>query len=395
MELHRSQMITLARGRFGSTASLVLEHVRAHGPASRDELTQAVGASPATVARTVTALAGAGYLRERDGRRTGAVGRPGVPHEIDTAGHLVLGIHLGRRVATVAVGDLTGRVLAHRTVPREPADPVDAAYLETLGGAAVEMLRGLPGRRPLAAGLVAPWLDLGLDPQETGAVLHDVLGLEVATADHIAAVAAAEFLHKRTGTPGVTLYVYARNTVGHAIAVDKGFQTEVSRVGNLTHFPTGSTAACGCGHTGCLEATVADHALVTRAREEQLLESGPGQGQHGIEGLYAAAATGGVRAHALLVERARVLGRVAAHIRDMVLPHRVILVGQAFTGYSPAIADVVSSFEQTTALGRVDLQLTRFGAGIQAIAACTIGLGPVYDDPLGAAASDLAAGGSS
>lgn len=380
MDLHRSQMITLARGRFGSPASLVMEHVRGRGLMVRDEVADAAGLSAATVTRTVTALTGAGLLRERpDHTRAGAVGRPSVPVEIDPEQYVVVGVHLGRRVVTVALGDLAGTVRAHRTLPRRPEDPVD---LEEIGVVGADLLAGLDGARPLAAGLVAPWRDLGLGPDATARDLHEVLGLEVATADHIAAVAATEFLHRRSGTSGVTLYVYARNTVGYAIAVDKGFQTEVSRVGSLTHYPTGSRADCSCGRTGCLEATASDHAVLSRARAEGLLD-GAGQGQPGIEALLAAAATGDPRAHALLSERARTLGRVAAVVRDMVVPHRVILVGQAFTRYSPVLAEAIASFEESTALGPTELEFTRFGAGIQAVSACTVALGPVYDDPLG------------
>ena len=46
------------------------------------------------------------------------------------------------------------------------------------------------------------------------------------------------------------------------------------------------------------------------------------------------------------------------------------------------LGDIRRAFHSTTALGDVPLSFTRFGAGIQAIAACTIALGPVYDDPL-------------
>ncbi len=69
----------------------------------------------------------------------------------------------------------------------------------------------------------------------------------------------------------------------------------------------------------------------------------------------------------------------------MVNPDRLILVGQAFTGYPPLLGEVVASFAATTRLPELTPTFTRFGAGIQAVAAGTIALGPVYDDPLEAA----------
>ena len=104
-----------------------------------------------------------------------------------------------------------------------------------------------------------------------------------------------------------------------------------------------------------------------------------------IDAVYAAA--GEPVIGALLRARARTLGEVAAAVRDMIAPDRVVLVGQAFTGCGAVLDDIKQAFHDATALGDLPLSFTRFGAGIQAIAACTIALGPVYDDPLAIAAT--------
>ena len=74
-------------------------------------------------------------------------------------------------------------------------------------------------------------------------------------------------------------------------------------------------------------------------------------------------------------------------VRDIVAPDRVVLVGQAFTGCPAVLEDVTGAMAQAAVLGEVPVSFTRFGAGIQAVAACTIALGAVYDDPLGLVAS--------
>ncbi|NPC42663.1 ROK family transcriptional regulator [Nocardioides sp. zg-1230] len=373
---HGNPMITLTRGRFGTPASRVMEEVRDAGPVARDAIAGATGLSVPTINRTVTALVRSGLLRERpDAAPVGVNGRPGVPVEVDPTRFATLGFHLGRGVASVAVGDLRGRVICHRTI----AQPVDQdPDLHELGRLAAQLLGTQPGRAPLVAGLVAPWADLGLDRDATRDRLHEVVGLDVVAADHVAAMAATEFLHRRHGTGGVTLYIYARNTVGLAIAVDRGSHTEVSRTGSLTHFPTGSDEPCTCGRTGCLAATYSDLGVARRAVATGVV--GPGAD---IDEVVAAAREGSDAAHDLLLDRARILGRVAAIVRDMSAPHRVVLVGQAFTAYEPALKVAVEGFEAQTALGSVDVSFTRFGAGIQATTACTVAIGPVYDDPLG------------
>jgi predicted NBD/HSP70 family sugar kinase len=365
-------MITVARGRFGSAAARVLEQVRAGGVVSRDEVVARTGLSPATVGRVAAQLVDARVLRERPDRvRPGAVGRPGVPVEVDPTHFVTVGIHIGRRTATVALGDLTGRAVTQETVAREPgADP----DLDELSRVAARLLGGLPGRAPLSAGLVAPWRDLGIAATDAGAELHRLTGLDVRTGDHIAAITATEFFHRRHGADGVTLYVYARNSVGFAVVVDKGTHTEVSRAGSLTHFPSGSGSACGCGRTGCLEVSVTDDAVARAAHDAGLVSEAT------IEAVYAAD-THPVVAE-LLAERGRRLGRTAAVVRDMITPDRVVLLGQAFTGYTPVLGEITAAFVAATALPRVEVSFTRLGSGLQATTACTIGLGAVYDEPL-------------
>jgi predicted NBD/HSP70 family sugar kinase len=377
--VQRSPMVVVARGKLASATTRVLEELRGAGPLARDQLARATDLSPATIARAVTSLGAAGLVRERrDLTPAGAVGRPGTPVEIDPTTYVVVGVHQGVLETTVALSDLAGRTVASESRPRGLGEPVD---LELVGRLAADLLGAQPGRVPLAAGLVAPWRDLGLGAAATGAALQEVLGLDVATADHIAAVAAAEFIHRRHGTGGVTSYVYARNSAGFVQAVDRGSTTEVSRVGSLTHFPSGTDVPCHCGHAGCLSASAGDQALAQEAYAAGLVA------RPRIEDVYLAATQDGHQAEQALVllrRRARLLGRLAATVRDIVDPDRLILVGQAFTGFPPLLDEVVASFTETTRLPALVPSFTRFGAGIQAVAAGTIALGPVYDDPLAA-----------
>lgn len=137
--------------------------------------------------------------------------------------------------------------------------------------------------------------------------------------------------------------------------------------------PEGGRHAEGWGRTGCLEVTASDHAVLERARAA-------GVDARTIVELYADAARPEVRQ--LLAERAHLLGTVAASVRDIVAPDRVVLVGQALTGCPPVLEDVVAGYSAAPGAVEAPVSFTRFGSGIQATAACTIALGPVYDDPL-------------
>ena len=368
----RQQTIAVIRGSHGSPASRVLEQVRGRGVAFREELAAVTGLSQATVARSVVALAEAGLIRERaSAAREGRLGRPSIPVSLVTDRHACIGVHIGRWVTTVALGDLAGRVVESVVLRHEQPGRID------LGGVVAALLDRHLERTPLSAAVVAPWRSLALDSDPLADRLETVLGLPVGTADHVAAIAAAEFIHRRHGTGGITCYVYARDTAGFTLVIDKGAQTEVATVTSLAHYPTGSAVRCWCGRTGCFEVTVSDHALVARAVDNGLVDVPR------IEALRDKAAAGDREARRMFDERARWLGEVAAGVRDMTAPDRTVLVGQAFTGFPPALGEVVASFERSTSLPPGPLSVTRFGDDIQAVAACAMAMGPVYDDPLG------------
>lgn len=368
-------MLVLERGRSGSGPARVLEQVRRAGTATREELARRTGLSPATVARTVATLAEECLVRERpDLVRDGVIGRPSVPVEVRADRHVVLGVHLGKRTTTVALVDLTGRVVSQARSATPASGP--AAVVARVVQRATTLLSDSPHRSVLSAGLVAPWGDIDLDQDDLTGRLETATGLQVATAHHVAAVVAAEYLARRQGAGGCTAYLYARDTAGFALATDHTDRTEVSRVSALAHFPTRSDVVCPCGRTGCLEAVASNHALARRAYDEGLVD------RPEIDALHAAAAGGSSRVHELLCERARVLGRTAAVLSDMVAPDRVVLVGQAFTGYPPALDEVVAAFGSATVLPPIEVSFTRFGTGVQAAAAGTVALGPVFEDPL-------------
>lgn len=372
--------LLVARDRLAAPHTQVLQELRGAGPSSRPELSRAISLSPATVGRAVTALLEVGLLTERpDLAATGITGRPGIPVEIDTSHYVVVAVHHGLAQSTVAVCDLLGQVLASETKAHALATPgceEDSFDAAEVASRAAALLRDLNHRTPLSAGLVAPWRDLGLDAGRCADALSEQLGLLVETADHVAAIAAAEFIHRRHGDAEVTTYLYARNSAGFVTAVDRGGRTEISRLSSLTHFPTGSNAHCPCGMTGCLAATASEQAVAERAHRLGIIATPR------TEALQSAAFTGNAAALELLADRARVLGEVAAVVRDMVDPDRLILVGQAFTGHPAALPQVLEAFAARTQLPPLVPTFTRFGADVQAVAAGTAALAPVYENPL-------------
>jgi len=382
-------MLVLALGRFGDPKSLVLTHIRRHGATSREELVRLTGLSSSSVARTVTALLDGGLVRERpDLIPDTAIGRPSYPVELDTGNHVTLGCHVGRRTTTVSLGDISGRVLARRSFPTPQArsgsapDTVEA-FVGQIARALTGLLTGNPARTVIGAGLVAPWGDIEYDEQVLGAALERRLGFPVESWELVPAIAAAEYLARSEDLPGSTMYLYSRNTVAFVMANQRPAGTEIARVGRLSHFPIGGIDVCRCGQTGCLENAVSDEAVAAKAASAGVI------GTPEIELVHRAAARGDQVAHRLLCARAAALGRVAAVVRDITNPDRVVLCGQGLTGYRPALEVTRAPFAAHTATAReIGISFTRFAGDIQSIAATTVALCPVYDSPTSVLASE-------
>lgn len=134
---------------------MLLERLRAHGPASRAQLARETGLSKPTVSHALAALEDRGLVREA-GRAGAERGRIAVLYEPDpTAGH-VLGIDVGRARLRAAVADLGGEVLARTDVPntgRTAAGVADAAV--RAAGSALAAA-GVPAERVVHAALGTP-----------------------------------------------------------------------------------------------------------------------------------------------------------------------------------------------------------------------------------------------
>ncbi len=249
----------------------------------------------------------------------------------------------------------------------------------------------LAGRVDPVAGVVDhPRLDWQSAP--VGSIFATVLELPVSVAAHVEAMAAAELLlttgaPERAGTPerpGSSLYIYGRETVGVAVTLHDRVYTPANGPGSIAHLPTGSDIDCSCGRRGCLEASVSEASVLARAVRAGIVPKREAPRRPMIADLYRAAEQGSAPARDMLVERAEILGRTAALVRDMFNPDRIVLGGQAFTGYRPGLERVVQSFGQSTTLAPADLRISRFGGRVQEHAAAVTSLSVCYADPLSA-----------
>lgn len=376
------------------------------GPVFRDKTARATGLSIATVNRQVSALLTAGLLRERaDLTASGAVGRPRVPFEVDIDTFGTLGVHIGAAATRIVLADLRGRILGGLTIATPQTGQEFA--VKTVAHSAKSFLQRWYRRTPLWVGVaiggrvdpstgVVDHPKLGWQAAPLGAVFSEVLGLPITVAPHVEAMAAAELLlpgvhgdpadapDQAAAAHGSSLYFYVRETAGISVTLDGRVHTPSNGPGSIAHLPTGSDVECECGRRGCLEATVGDRGLHARAVGRGIIPAHNGKASSNIGDLYRAAVNGSEPARELLAERATVLGRTVALVRDMLNPDRVVLGGQAFTAYRPGLAHVARSFNEATVLPPTDIRVTGYASKVQEFAAVVASLSALYTDPLAA-----------
>ncbi|MEU2033324.1 ROK family transcriptional regulator [Nocardia amamiensis] len=387
--------------RIGDNPAAAVLRAATGGPVSRDNAARATGLSIATVNRQVSALLAAGLLRERpDLTASGAVGRPRVPFEIDHDAYLTIGVHIGAAVTKIVAADLRGRILGGLAIATPQTGQEFATT--TVARSAKAFLQRWHRRKALWAGVaiggrVDPLTGVVDHPKlewrgaQLGSVLGEVLELPVSVAPHVEAMAASELLLP-TGEPkdparverGSSLYFYVRETAGVAVTLDGRVHTPSNGPGSIAHLPTGSNVECACGRRGCLEVTVGDRSLHSRAVGRGIIPAHNGTAGSTIADLYRAAEAGSEAARELLAERATILGHTVAMVRDMLNPDRVVLGGQAFTAYRPAVAHVARAFNRGSTLPPTDIRISGFGGKVQEFAAVVTSLSVLYADPLAA-----------
>lgn len=322
----------------GSTASLrtanqqrVLDVLRARESGqvvTQADLARRTGLAPATVSNIVRELAAAGLFDVTPGS-----GRRGTEVRLARSAGVVAGLDFGHSHVAVAVGDLTGRLVAERRRPiasghayEEGLALAEVLLEEALAEATAprSALRaiglGLPA--PLTGGLVRSsailpgWV--GVDALQ---VAQDHFGVVVHTENDANLGAIAEHRHGVARGTDSSVFVKASSGVGAGIVLDGrlfgGSAGTAGEIGHLTVDENGPV--CRCGSRGCLEAYTSSVALQAML-EHQL----PGAS---IDDIVASARGGGVAALRALEDAGLHLGWAMASMVNLLNPAVVVLGG--------------------------------------------------------------------
>ena len=325
----------------------IFERVRAAGQIARVSLAKELAVSPASVTTITSELIEAGFLEEVEARReteTGR-GRPAVALRVRPGMLRVAGIKLSDREHTAVVVDFAGNLIADVAIARQPGpldlpEIIDAteALLKTVcarAGIGLSDLSaiglGVPGFVDCTSGVVH-WSPVLCERHvPLGAEVQAKIGVPVHIDNDANLVTLAELWFGA----GRRLSDFAVVTIEHGLGMGVVINHRIYRGARGMGMELGHTkvqldgALCRCGQRGCLEAYVADYALVREARTALNLTRQETQTIDVLlESLYDHAKAGNAAARTIFRRAGRYLSLGLSNIVNLFDPELIILSGQ-------------------------------------------------------------------
>ncbi|WP_198670698.1 ROK family transcriptional regulator [Oceanicella sp. SM1341] len=329
----------------------VLREVRKMGAVARVDIADATGLSPATVTVVANELIEHGLLEEARAETEGDQrrrGRPRVLLRLAPGALRVAGVKLAEHRISVIIVDFAGETVGEaETAVRTRAEPLDALInlIEENIRAAARQARvrprdlagigiALPGYVDAMSG-TAWWSPVLAEPEVHLTTLLERRFTCPVFADNDANIATLAELWFGVGQ-GVRNFavVTVEHGVGMGMVLDGRIRRGARGLGaELGHMKVALDGApCRCGQRGCLEAYVADYALLRRASSilPDVDLSDPARRREGLTALTALAHDGSNEANAIFREAAAMLGLGMANLVNIVDPGMIILSGTRF-----------------------------------------------------------------
>ena len=334
----------------------VLALIGSQGPVARVEIARRLSLSAATVTEVTRELVADGLIRVVD-QAASSGGRPPLLLGLVAEAAHALGVKISPDRVSIVEVNLDGEILTRSETPIDALGPNAPGRLIDLLRSTVEAADGkrllgiglgVPGTVDAQSGVVdAPilgWRSIAL-----GQALRDQLGIPVLIDNDVNTLAVAERLYGRGRNAEHFLTVTIGRGVGLGIVVGGDvYRGARGGAGEFGHVPVQENGpACECGMRGCLEALVADPALVAQAVEAGLLE--PDVSIHdGIDRLRQLADQGHPEARQIYAHAGAILGRAVAGLVNVLSPQLVILSGEGARAWMHLATTFTAAFRGAT-----------------------------------------------
>lgn len=328
----------------------VFDTLRASGTISRVDLARKLDISPATITAISADLIKSGFIEEALVQKPNAKetntgrGRPPVGLKISgPAGH-VIGIKMSTRFNSAVVLDLSGQTVCTVSLPtpKTQRDPysiiaetgalIDAA-LEKSGftrDAIRAIAVGIPGMVDFDAGRVI-WCPLMVERNiALRDMLQDAFGYPVRIDNDANLLTLAELWFGAGRTRENFAVVSIEHGVGMGLVIDHKVRRGGLGLGmELGHSKVQMDGAlCRCGRRGCLEAYLADYALVREASTAMNIAHAGTNVTETLDTLFARAKAGDAPARAIFSRAGRYLAMGLANVVTLFDPAVILLSGE-------------------------------------------------------------------
>lgn len=325
---------------------LLLREISQHGPLPRIDLSERTGLSRATVTSVTAELLQGGLIEElpRESRPDEAGrGRPRIDLRIAGGAHLVAGLKVSDRSISFVLMDFDGvQVADHERPLVQTCHTADALAeeigrgLDALADKAGHVRSSISGLGVGLAGIVDATHGLvywspSLDQRNVdfGAVLTAALDMPVYLDNDANLVAMAELTFGKGKDHSDFIVITIESGVGMGMVLGgqiyRGTRGCGAEFGHTKVHLDG--ALCRCGQRGCLEAYVADYALVREAMSVGGVQPGTPTSQ-AVETILNAARGGDSKAKSVVERAGKMFAMGLANLVNIFDPELVILAGE-------------------------------------------------------------------
>lgn len=329
-----------------SSRSALLDAIRRAKGIARIDLAQMTDMSPATVTTITAEMIRQGLIEEViPEEQTGQSrrGRPRVNLKLRADAFLVAGLKVAEMTISVVLVDFVGNVVAQHSYRRTQTRPAPDVLITQIKQALDATLAtsdhvfadlsaiglGIAGIVDAKRGFVHWSPFLNTRNLELAGMLKEALDLPVFLDNDANLVAMAEqYLGNAQDTDNF-IVVTIESGVGMGIVIDnkvyRGTRGCGAEFGHTKVQLDG--ALCRCGQRGCLEAYVADYALLREASFDTSLFK-EGAAERSIQDLLSAARRGDATAKSIIERSSRIFAMGLANLINLFDPELIILTGE-------------------------------------------------------------------
>lgn len=359
---------------------------------ARIDIVQETGLSPATVTSITAELITKGMIEEvpADTSSTSAKrGRPRVNLQVRAKAHLLAGMKLTDKSATVVIIDYVGNRITELSnptpVPVQTAMQIQSFLKKTLhlaldkANLSITDLSGvgigLPGIVDAATGIVrwSPALTERDVPLQE--LLRKDIGIPVFLENDANLVALAEQRFGLGKTARNFIVITIEQGVGMGIVIDgkiyRGTRGNGAELGHTKVQLDG--ALCRCGQRGCLEAYVGDYALLREAQTTMAPMSATNTEQQ-MQNLFDEARSGNQLALSIFRRAGRMFAMGLANVVNIFDPELIILSGERMQYDYLYDENVIANIQKSIVQMRgspPDIRIHKWGDNMWAMGAAT------------------------